>query len=63
MEPDISTKQKIIALTAEMEGIHFANREYWRKGDAVTTAERAEHERRKEKLEEIRTEVANVQSS
>jgi hypothetical protein len=63
MEPDIPTKQKIVPLTVAMEEIHFANCQYWQKGDAVNTAERAEHERRKAKLEEITAELAKLQSS
>jgi hypothetical protein len=64
MEPNLSAKIKIDALTAEMERIHFANSLYWRCGEAAHTRNaNAEYERRKQRLDEIRAELANQLSS
>ena len=60
MEP--ATRVKIALLTAEMEAIHFANRLYWERGEAATLEERAEYQRRQDRLEEIRAELAKLRS-
>lgn len=60
MEPDIPTKSKIVVLTSEMHTIHLANSLYWRQREAVTHEARAEYQRRQERLEEIRAELAHL---
>jgi len=57
---EIAADVEIVDLTAEMGTIHFANRLYWRRGEAATREERAEHCRRQERLDEIRAELAQV---
>jgi hypothetical protein len=60
MEPKIYTNVKIAALTAEMDAIHFANSLYWKQGHSQTVAARVEYQRRQDRLEEIRTELARL---
>jgi hypothetical protein len=60
MEPKIYTNVKIAALTVEMNAIHFANSLYWKQGHSQTVAARAEYQRRQDRLEEIRTELARL---
>jgi|ERR1700722_5209439 len=60
MEPNIFTNVKIAALTVEMDAIHFANSLYWKQGYSQTVAARAEYQRRQDRLEEIRTELAQL---
>ena len=61
MEPKIYTNVKIPALTVEMDAIHFANTSYWMQGHFQTVAARAQYQRRQDRLEEIRTELAQLQ--
>jgi hypothetical protein len=63
METKTPPMSKVAALREEMNAIHFANAQYWERGDAATLEERAEHERRKDRLEEIRRELAELQAS
>jgi hypothetical protein len=63
MEIDTQKKARIAALSGEMDGIHFVNSLYWRRGEAVTSEERAEHQRRRDRLEEIRKELAQLRSA
>jgi hypothetical protein len=60
MEPNIFTNVKIAALTVEMDAIHFANSLYWKQGHSQTVAARADYQRRQDRLEEIRTELARL---
>jgi hypothetical protein len=62
MEFDAPTKAKIAVLTAEIDMIHFTNALYWKRGQSVSTEERAEYERRNARLEEIRTELSQLGS-
>jgi hypothetical protein len=51
------------ALQAEMDAIHHANRVYWgQDATARTTTEIAEYQRRLERLEEIRKELAELEN-
>ena len=50
-------------LNSEMDYIHFANRLFWASGEAVTIEARAEYQLRRERLEEIRAELAQLQTS
>lgn len=63
MEIDAKKKARIAALNEEMDGIHFLNSLYWRRGESQTTTERAEYRRRLDRLEEIRKEVAQLRST
>jgi hypothetical protein len=54
---------KIGQLNEEMDGIHFVNSLYWKRGEATTPEAKTEHERRKERLEEIRSELARLHCS
>lgn len=53
----------IALLAEEIEDIHFANKFYWDRTGAATPEARAERERRKERLEAIRSELYQLQSS
>ena len=61
MEAD-SVKKRIAALAEEMDAIHSANSRYWEKGSAVTPEQRSDHQQRQDRLEEIRRELAQLQS-
>jgi hypothetical protein len=61
MEIDAKKKARVAALNEEMDGIHFVNNLYWQLGKGVTSKERAEHQRRQDRLEEIRAELAQLQ--
>jgi hypothetical protein len=60
MGPNIFTNVKMAALSVEMDAIHFANSLYWKQGHSQTVAARAEYQRRQDRLEEIRTELAQL---
>jgi hypothetical protein len=62
MDPVTPTKTKIAVLNEEMDGIHFVNSLYWGRGEAVSTEARAEYRRRQDRLDAIRTELAQLQS-
>ncbi len=62
MEID-AKKARIAALTEEMDAIHSANSAYWQRGEAVTSGERAEHQRRQDRLQEIRVALARLRST
>jgi len=63
MEPDAEKKIRIAALQKEMDGIYFADRLYWDQSKGITHDARIEHQRRQERLEEIRKELAKLRSS
>jgi hypothetical protein len=54
---------KIAALTSEMDAIHSANALYWGRREEVTLEARAEYQRRKDRLEQIRSEIAQLRSA
>jgi chromosome segregation ATPase len=51
MEIDAKKKARIAALSEEIHGIHFVNSLYW-----------SEYQRRQDRLDEIRRELAQLQS-
>ncbi|MFY9951302.1 MAG: hypothetical protein WAK27_21555 [Candidatus Sulfotelmatobacter sp.] len=51
----------IAALVSEMNSIHAANSVYWELGEAVTLEARAEHQRRRDRLEELRSVLEKLQ--
>ncbi|MGB7601706.1 MAG: hypothetical protein WBM24_15465 [Candidatus Sulfotelmatobacter sp.] len=51
----------IAALVSEMNSIHSANSLYWELGEAVNLEARAEHQRRRDRLEELRTVLEKLQ--
>ena len=63
MEPDAKKKAQLAKLNKEIDGIHFLNSLYWARREAVTLEARSGYQRRKERLEEIRSELAQLQSS
>jgi hypothetical protein len=60
MEIDAKKKARIATLNEEVDGIHFVNSLYWQRGKAATAEEKAEHQRRQDRLEEIRAELARL---
>jgi hypothetical protein len=63
MEPDVNKESRIAALNKEMDAIYYADRQYWEQGGWVTHDARIEHQRRQERLEEIRKELAQLRSA
>jgi len=57
------TKARIAALNEEMRTIFFADRRYWERGQAATLEERAKYQRRQDRLEEMRKELALLRSA
>jgi|SRR5271156_6501753 len=55
--PEGTRKSRIAVLQKEMEFIHYANELYWRKTNHGVAA-KAEYYRRQDRLEEIRSELA-----
>ncbi len=53
----------IETLVSEMNSIHSANSLYWELGEAVTLEARAEHQRRRDRLEELRSALEKLQKS
>jgi hypothetical protein len=62
MESDSAVRAEIAALHEEMDAIHAVNSLYWKQGEAVTVEARAQYQRRLDRLEEIRTELTQLQS-
>lgn len=54
--PDDRPVQTIAALSEEIHQIHCANGLYWSQGQHQTTAAKAQHQFRQDRLEEIRLE-------
>jgi hypothetical protein len=55
-------RDRVAALRKELDEIHLANTLYWEKGSVQSREARAEYQRRLDRLEEIRTELAQFQS-
>ena len=60
MDPETTRKARIAALLEEMDFIHYANELYWRQTNPSVAA-KADHFRRQDRLEEIRSELAKLQ--
>jgi hypothetical protein len=60
MEPEARRKARIAVLLGELDVIHRANELYWREANPSHEA-KAEHYRRQNRLEEIRSELAELQ--
>ena len=62
MEPDAQERKRIriAALNEEIHSIHAANRLYWEQGEDQSRTARAEYRRRLDRLEEIRSELAQL---
>ncbi|MFZ0284993.1 MAG: hypothetical protein WAL32_07160 [Terriglobales bacterium] len=58
-----SPEDKVAALREEMDSIHYANTLYWSQGTAHSREERAEYQRRLDRLDEIRKELARLRSA
>jgi hypothetical protein len=63
MKSDSIKMARIRALHEEMAAIHRANTLYWKLGEYQTRVARAEHERRRDQLDELRAELAKLRSS
>lgn len=63
MAPAIPLTAKIAVLTSEMHTIHSANCLYWRQGEAVSLKERAKYQRRQDRLDQIRQELAQPRAN
>jgi hypothetical protein len=50
-------------LEKEMDGIHFVNTLYWGRGESAPSKARAEYQRRLDRLEAIRTELAQLRTA
>ena len=59
MEPDATTAARIAALSKELDAIYDADTVYWM-GREHTREATAEYQRRQERLEEIRSELARL---
>jgi hypothetical protein len=59
MEPD-TCKARTAALSAEMDAIYLADKLYWMQGEQNNLSARASYQRRLERLEEIRSELARL---
>jgi len=60
MKTEIPSSIKIALLASEMDAIHSTNASYWQVGEMASLEARAEHQRRKDRLEEIRIELARL---
>lgn len=64
MQIGTPTNVKIAALLQEMDSIHVANSSYWRQPEqGRNREERAEYQRRQNRLQEIRAERAQLHST
>jgi hypothetical protein len=64
MQIGTPTNVKIAALLQEMDSIHVANSSYWRQPEQTRNREeRAEYQRRQNRLQEIRAERAQLHST
>jgi hypothetical protein len=62
MEPK-PTQSKIAGVISEINAIHTANSLFWRLGQNATLQARAEHERRRDRLDELRSAFEILQRS
>jgi hypothetical protein len=62
MEPDVTTSLRVAILYEKMDAINHANDLYWEQGEAVTLDARIEHQYRRERLEEVRKELARLRA-
>ncbi len=60
MDPKAKRKERIAALHQEIHLLHCANELYWRQAKPSDAA-KAEYYRRQDRLEEIRSELAELQ--
>jgi hypothetical protein len=62
MDPEARRKARIAVLQAETVAIHYANELYWRQANPSDTA-KSDYYRRQGRLEEIRSELAELQEA
>ncbi len=62
MQPDDRRTARIGILSSEMDAIHFANSLYWKQVQTQNLAAKARYEFRKERLEKIRIELAELRT-
>ena len=63
MESGTAAIEKTGILHEEMDAIHYANNLYWKHSGPTTHELKADYESRNQRLEEIRAELAKLQSS
>jgi hypothetical protein len=52
------SEAEIAALNEEIESIHFADALYWKRGKDCSREASAEYQRRQDRLQEVRSELA-----
>jgi hypothetical protein len=62
MDPEATRKARIAVLQEEIDFIHYANELYWRQANPSDAA-KAEYYRRQDRLEEIRSELAELRKA
>jgi hypothetical protein len=62
MDPEATKQARIAVLQEEIEFIYFANELYWRQVDPSDAA-KADYYRRQGRLEEIRSQLADLQKA
>jgi hypothetical protein len=62
MYPEATKKARIAVLQEEIDLIHHANELYWQQANASDTA-KAAYYRRQDRLEEIRSELAELRKT
>jgi hypothetical protein len=60
MDPEAKRQARIAVLREEIELIHHANQRYWRQANPSDAA-KANYYRRQDRLDEIRSELAELQ--
>jgi hypothetical protein len=62
MDLEATSKTRIAVLSEEIVAIHYANERYWRQANPSDTT-KADYYRRQDRLEEIRSELAELQEA
>jgi hypothetical protein len=57
---DTTRARRTTALNAEMQSLDFANYLYWHGGQSYPLTARAEYQKRKERLKEVHSELAQL---
>ena len=60
MESNVIVSMRLAALTEEIDAIHFANSLFWKHKETRTRGATAAYQSRKERLDQIRGELARL---
>ena len=60
MEPEGTSQARMAVLSEEIHSIHYANRLFWEQKRAHGRKAKVEYYRRQDRLEEIRSELAEL---